>query len=97
MPPHEGKKNLSRTRLDSDRVRMPPVNKKSSPLNQVPDGYRVLVPELPSLYQSVKVCSLLGDYKKLLSATVERTRIPDAPTRENSYTHFVAKGIQIYA
>jgi hypothetical protein len=41
------------TRLDSGHVRMPPVGKKSSPYlypsGRVPDGYRVPVPELPSL------------------------------------------------
>jgi hypothetical protein len=48
-----GKKYPSHTRLDSGRVRVPPAGKKSSPYpypsGRVPDGYRVLVPELPSL------------------------------------------------
>jgi hypothetical protein len=47
------KKYSSRTRLDSDRVRMPPTGKKSStypyPSDQVPGRYRVSVPKLPSL------------------------------------------------
>jgi hypothetical protein len=42
---------MSRTRLDSDRVQVSPMNKKSSPYpsGQVPDGYRVPVPEFSSL------------------------------------------------
>jgi hypothetical protein len=48
-----GKKYMSRTRLDLGQVHVPPTGKKSSPypypLGRVPDGYRVPVPELPSL------------------------------------------------
>jgi hypothetical protein len=48
--PAGGKKYLSRTRLDSGRVRVPPMGKKSSlyPSGRVLDGYQVPVPELPS-------------------------------------------------
>jgi hypothetical protein len=48
-----GKKYPSRTRLNSGRVRVPPTGKKMFPYpypsGRVPDGYRVPVPELPSL------------------------------------------------
>jgi hypothetical protein len=51
--PAGGKKYPSHTRLDSGRVRVPPAGKKSSPYpypsGQIPNGYRVPVPELPSL------------------------------------------------
>jgi hypothetical protein len=47
---HGWKKYLSYTRLDSDRVRMPPTDKKSSLYpSGLPDEYRVLVSELSSL------------------------------------------------
>jgi hypothetical protein len=49
--PTGGKKYPSRTHLDSGRVQVPPAGKKSClyPSGRVPDGYRVPIPELPSL------------------------------------------------
>jgi hypothetical protein len=57
--PADGKKYPSHTCLNLSRVRVPPAGKKSSlylyPSGQVPDGYRVPVPELPSLVSMRKI------------------------------------------
>jgi hypothetical protein len=52
------KKYLFSTHLDSGQIRVQPTGKKLSPylypLGRVPDRYRVLVPELPSLVSRSK-------------------------------------------
>jgi hypothetical protein len=57
--PTGGKKYPSCTRLGSGRVWVPPTGKKSSaypyPSGQVPGGYRLSVPELPSLIGGVRL------------------------------------------